>query len=313
MRARCSVCGTANVQPAIDNQTNLTIQHQFAGNTTLQVGYVGQIANHLMVPFKYNQLVYVPGGTPQPSLYFQNGIGPQLAAAIDSTGGTVSGTQSNGRMMYNALQAVLQKTMSKGLQGQVSYTFSKCMTNNSGYYGTWSGARGSNTASPYWQNVYDPGAEWAPCYYDCDQHPDRLRRLRSAGRQGRQFGNDMNRSANAIVGGWTVSPILSLAHWLPDGHVQQRRRSDGNLLRRHPAGLQRSEHRFTVGKTPQRHRVAASSGSILQTTRTTPVASAPALRNLATCEDPATITGTSACRRTSSLRKGSGCSSVLTS
>ncbi|MGB2668366.1 MAG: TonB-dependent receptor [Candidatus Acidiferrum sp.] len=199
----------SNVQPAIDNQTNLTIQHQFAGNTTLQVGYVGQIANHLMVPFKYNQLVYVPGGTPQPSLYFQNGIGPQLAAAIDSTGGTVSGTQSNGRMMYNALQAVLQKTMSKGLQGQVSYTFSKCMTNNSGYYGTWSGARGSNTASPYWQNVYDPGAEWAPCYYDSTNTLTAYAVYDLPVGKGRQFGNDMNRAVNAIVGGWTVSPILS--------------------------------------------------------------------------------------------------------
>jgi hypothetical protein len=35
-----------NVQPALDDQWNLTIQHQFAGNTTLQVGYVGQVGNH---------------------------------------------------------------------------------------------------------------------------------------------------------------------------------------------------------------------------------------------------------------------------
>ena len=40
-----------NVQPAIDDQWNLTIQHQFGSDTTLQVGYVGQTAYHLMVPF----------------------------------------------------------------------------------------------------------------------------------------------------------------------------------------------------------------------------------------------------------------------
>ena len=68
--------------------------------------------------------------------------------------------------MYNALQAVFQKAPSHGLQYQVSYTYGKCMTNNSGYYGTWSNARASNTASPYWQNIYDPKAEWSPCYYD---------------------------------------------------------------------------------------------------------------------------------------------------
>jgi hypothetical protein len=205
----------SNVQPAIDDQTNLTIQHQFNGNTTLQVGYVGQIAYHLMVPFKYNQLVYVPGGTPSPSLYFQNGVGPQLAAAIDSTGGTVSGTQSNGRMMYNALQAVLQKTMSHGLQGQVSYTFSKCMSNNTGYYGTWSGARQSNTASPYWQNIYDPAAEWSPCYYDSTNTLTAYAIYDLPLGRGRQFGNSMNRAADAVVGGWTVSPILSLHTGFP--------------------------------------------------------------------------------------------------
>jgi hypothetical protein len=204
-----------NVQPAIDDQANLTIQHQFSNNLTLQVGYVGQVAYHLMVPFKYNQLVYVPGGTNLPSPYFANGVGPQLAAAIDTTGGTVSGTQSNGRMMYNALQAVLQKTMSRGLQAQVSYTFSKCMSNNTGYYGTWSGARASNTASPYWQNVYDPQAEWAPCYYDATHTLTSYAIYELPIGQGKQFGSNMGKALNEAVGGWTVSPILSLHGGFP--------------------------------------------------------------------------------------------------
>jgi Carboxypeptidase regulatory-like domain len=205
----------SNVQPAIDDQANLTIQHQFSNDLTLQVGYVGQVAYHLMVPFKYNQLVYVPGGPNLPSPYFANGVGPQLAAAIDSTGGTVSGTQSNGRMMYNALQAVLQKTMSRGLEGQVAYTFSKCMSNNTGYYGTWSTARGSNTASPYWQNVYDPSAEWAPCYYDATHTLTAYAVYELPLGQGRKFGSGMNKGVNAVVGGWTVSPILSLHTGFP--------------------------------------------------------------------------------------------------
>ena len=43
-------------------------------------------------------------------------------------------------MMYNSLQAVLQKEMSHGLQYQVAYTYSKCMSDNSGYYGAWNNA-----------------------------------------------------------------------------------------------------------------------------------------------------------------------------
>lgn len=204
-----------NVQPAVDNEWNLTIQQQLGSTTTLQVGYVGQVANHLMVPFKYNQLIYNPPGAPLPSPYLANGVGPQLAAAIDSTGGTISGTQSNGRMMYNALQAVLQQRVSHGLQYQVSYTYSRCMTNNSGYYGTWSTARQSSTASPYWQNIYDPGAEWAPCYYDAANTLVAYAVYELPLGRGRQFGSNMNKAANAVVGGWSVSPIMSLHSGFP--------------------------------------------------------------------------------------------------
>ncbi|MGB2625046.1 MAG: carboxypeptidase regulatory-like domain-containing protein [Candidatus Acidiferrum sp.] len=210
-----------NVQPAISDQANLTIQHQFGNDTTLQVGYVGQVGNHLMVPFKYNQLVALPDsacGTPPctgPSPFFANGEGPALAAIIDSTGGTVSGTQSNGRMMYNALQAVLKKTMNNGLQYQVSYTFSKCMSNNTGYYGTWSTARASSTASPYWQNVYDPQAEWAPCYYDAANTLTSYAVYDLPFGQGKRFGSGMGSAANAVVGGWEISPILSLHTGFP--------------------------------------------------------------------------------------------------
>jgi hypothetical protein len=206
-----------NVQPALDDEFNLTIQHQFAGNLTLQVGYVGQIGTHLMVPFSYGQLVAQPNtacSTPPctaPSPYFA--ANQQLAGLIGDA--NVSGTQSNGRMTYNALQAVLQKTMSHGLQAQLSYTYAKCMTNNSGYYGTWSNVKQSTTASPYWQNVYDPKAEWAPCYYDETQNLTAYAIYELPVGKGKQFGNDMNKVANAVVGGWTVSPILTIHGGFP--------------------------------------------------------------------------------------------------
>jgi hypothetical protein len=205
-----------NVQPAIDDQWNLTVQHQLGAKTTLQVGYVGQVAYHLMVPFYYGQAVAEPNacGTPPctaPSPFFANGQGPALLKAIS----TVSGTQSNGRMMYNALQAVLQKTESHGLQYQVSYTYAKCMSNNTGYYGTWSNARASSTASPYWQNIYDPKAEWAPCYYDETHNLTTYAIYELPFGKGKQFGANMNKAANAVVSGWTVSPIVTLHTGFP--------------------------------------------------------------------------------------------------
>ena len=99
----------------------------------------------------------IPGDIPTaPSPYFAanptlyNVLGSLLSAA------TVSGTKSNGTMRYNSLQAVLQKEISHGLQYQVSYTFSKCMSDSTGYYGAWNNAL---SASAYWQNVYDQRSE----------------------------------------------------------------------------------------------------------------------------------------------------------
>lgn len=207
----------SNVQPAIDDQWNLTVQHQFGGNTTLQIGYVGQVAYHLMVPFSYGQLLAQPStacSTPPctaPSPYFA--ANETLAGIIGDA--NVSGTQSNGRMTYNALQAVLQKTMSNGLQYQVSYTYAKCMSNNTGYYGTWSNARASSTASPYWQNVYDPKAEWAPCYYDEANNLTAYAIYELPIGTGKRFGNGMNKTVNTVVGGWSVSPLLTLHTGFP--------------------------------------------------------------------------------------------------
>jgi hypothetical protein len=210
-----------NVQPAIDDQWNLTVQHQINPTTTFQIGYVAQVAYHLMVPFYYGQAVAEPAsscGKPPctaPSPFFANGSGPALLSAINTGGGTVSGTQSNGRMMYNALQAVLQKQVSHGLQYQVSYTYAKCMSNNTGYYGTWSNQKGSTTASPYWQNIYDPQAEWSPCYYDETHNLTAYAVYDLPFGKGRQYANSMNRAADAVVGGWTVSPILTLHTGFP--------------------------------------------------------------------------------------------------
>jgi hypothetical protein len=202
-----------NVQPALDYQWNLAVQHQFWGDTTFQIGYVGQRGTHLMVPFSYTQSVLLPNtacSTPPctaPSPFFAKN--PTFLQTISSVAG---GTQSNGNMTYNSLQAVLQKQMGHGLQYQVSYTFSKCMSDSTGYYGAWSNAL---SASAYWQNIYDRKSEWAPCYYDASHVLSAYAVYELPFGHGKALGNNMNKVLNAVVAGWTVSPILSLRTGFP--------------------------------------------------------------------------------------------------
>jgi len=108
-------------------------------------------------------------------------------------------------MGYNSLQAVLQKQMGHGLQYQVSYTFSKCMSDSTGYYGAWNNAL---SASAYWQNVYDKKSEWAPCYYDATQVLTGYAIYELPFGRGKTLARDANKVVNAVIGGWSVSPIF---------------------------------------------------------------------------------------------------------
>jgi hypothetical protein len=200
------------VQPAIADEWNFTVQHQFAGNTTVQVGYVGQRGTHLMVPFDYAQRVLLPNSscaTPPctvPSPYFA--ANPALYSALTPPGGspTVSGTKSNGTMRYNSLQAVVQKQMTHGLQYQVAYTLSRCMSDNTGYYGAWVNAL---SASAYWQNVYDQKSEYAPCYYDATHVVSAYAIYDLPFGRGKMLGKNANAVVNGVIGNWEVSPIIS--------------------------------------------------------------------------------------------------------
>ncbi len=119
---------------------------------------------------------------------------------------TVSGTKSNGTMRYNSLQAVLQKQMTHGLQYQVAYTLSRCMSDSTGYYGAWNNAL---SASAYWQNVYDQKSEYAPCYYDATHVISAYAIYDLPFGRGRMFGKNANAVVNGVIGGWQLSPILS--------------------------------------------------------------------------------------------------------
>jgi hypothetical protein len=189
-----------NVRPAAVNQWNFSTQYQFNNSTTLQVGYIGQRSTHLMVPMPYFQRKLNPDGSTSPSPYLSGN--PALSAI-----GQISGTESNGTQSYNALQVVLHETSSSGLQYQVAYTYSKCLTNSSGYYGSWGGQ--AVPTSPYWQNLYDMKAEWGPCYYDVTHVLSSYAVYELPVGRGKHFGKDMSRALDAVIGGWQTSGILS--------------------------------------------------------------------------------------------------------
>ena len=201
-------------QPSVAKQWNFSIQHELTNATSLQLGYVGQYADNLAQPMWLIQSMN-PVAVPDPAhpgkFIIQTTPGPYLQGnpTLKSELGAISGTFSNAWMDYNALQAVLQKRMSSGLQGQVAYTYSKCMTNSGGYYGSW-GSTQASPGMPYWQNVYDGKTEKGPCFYDETHNLTSYVLYQLPFGHGKKFGSGMNKAANAVVGGWEVSGILTM-------------------------------------------------------------------------------------------------------
>jgi hypothetical protein len=194
------------VQPALDQQWNLTLQQEIAPTTTVQLGYVAQKADHLMVPMPYLQKQLINGVATTP-FYFQGN--PALINDLSN----VSGTASVGYMNYNSLQAVLQQRIAHGLAGQVAYTWSHCFTNNSGYYGIGNG--GATSASPYYQNLYNPAGDYASCYYNSNNIVSAYATYDLPVGRGKQFGANMNPVVNQVVGGWQASTIVSTHSGFP--------------------------------------------------------------------------------------------------
>ena len=192
-----------NVRPAVVQQWNLSVQRQFTGDTTLEVGYVGQHGTHLMVPMPYFQLQLLgrsADGKPitAPSPYLSGN--PALKNI-----GQISGTESNGNQRYDALQTTLKKRFGQGLQAQVAYTFSKAMANSSGYYGSWGGQ--TTPSSPYWQNLYNGKAEWGPTFYDSKHLLSVYAVYELPVGRGKKFGDKIHPVANAVVSNWQISGI----------------------------------------------------------------------------------------------------------
>jgi hypothetical protein len=194
------------VRPAVANQWNLTVQEQVTPTLTVTAAYVGQRSTHLMVPMPYYQKVLNSDGTVSPSRYLAGN--PTLMSEI----GNISGTASIGNQSYHSFQLVAQKRLSASLQFNASYTFSKCMTDNLGYYG-----QGGQSGQVNWyaQNIYNQAADWGPCDYDAKSNfvANAVYGLPFGHKQ--KFGANMNKVADAVVGGWQLSGILSLHSGFP--------------------------------------------------------------------------------------------------
>jgi hypothetical protein len=130
---------------------SLDIQHQLAAKTTASIGYVGTFGTHSDSLRNINQPL------PDGAYDFNPGLndGSVVQDTIVPYKGFTSINQHTpgGATAYSGLQAHIAHQLSRGLQAEASYTFSKTMTDASAF-----------GAVP--QNAYNPAAEWSLASYD---------------------------------------------------------------------------------------------------------------------------------------------------
>ncbi|HKM79652.1 MAG TPA: TonB-dependent receptor [Candidatus Acidoferrum sp.] len=249
-----------NFRPALIQQWNLTIQHQFSNTLSFQIGYVGQKGAHLLNFEDVDQRIGLNaqgtlaqpgqpivsdaagpflGGLGGPCTFNPQGagvFGTATATSVTYAGNWNCGTpgslynadasgngfntfgplaganMSNSNQRYDGLQAILKEHGYHGLDAQLAYTFSKCLSNSPGYFGTgWGTANAqSSGGQPGWENIYDPNLNWGPCYYDQKHIIAGYFSYELPFGRGKAFGKDANPVVNAVIGNWQISGILTL-------------------------------------------------------------------------------------------------------
>jgi hypothetical protein len=191
-----------NLRPQFTQQYNLSLEHEFTNTMSLTAAYVGHTATHLVAPTDWNQPLPGTGAAiTWPAFQLRR---PLYSVLPDVT--QISGTASWGVSRYHSLQVSARQRYADGLEYLLSYTFSKSMTDNLGYYGSGGvAAQGAYSANHYDRRGYNYG----PAFFDATHNFVWAGTYDLPFGKGRKFGDGWNGGVNAIFGGWNLSSIVS--------------------------------------------------------------------------------------------------------
>ncbi len=188
-----------NLQPAVDQQWNLVIERQLESHTTVSLGYVGNKIDHLSDIYLFNQKQLNSAGVAVP--------GPFETQLIANGVGQARWNGSDGVSRYNALEAVIRQRDYHGLDMQFAYTWSKCMTNTLGYFGSYGDEEGAGESQTqatqnFFQNEYDPMGDYGRCTTDVAGLFNGYAVYDLPFGRGRSLGSSVSRPVDEVIGGW---------------------------------------------------------------------------------------------------------------
>ena len=199
-----------DLRPQLTKQWNVFVERKLTNTLSGQLGYVGSRSDHMVVPFDFNQPEADPGPVSTWRPLAQRRPLYQLNTDLD---GPTSGTNSIGIGKYDALQASVRQRPTDGLEFLASYTWSKALSDNAGYYGV----NGTQTAIQGWYYLdsTDPLRDYGRSTYDMRHVFSFAANYDLPFGKDRKYGSDWGPAQNAVLGGWQLNTIFQAHTGLP--------------------------------------------------------------------------------------------------
>jgi hypothetical protein len=207
-----------NYRPAVSNQWNLSIQRQVGSSFTGQAAYVGQHTDHIAAIYNMGQNFLLPDGTAIPGPYLSGNAALKNAGTGQQRLNTSTAIQN-----YEALQLMGQERLTKGLAFQFNYTWSKCLTDNQGYYGRYGNAAAAQTPADvsFQSYVYNVrGLDYGLCDADVTHNFNGYLNYDLPFGKDRMLGKNSPKVVNAILGDWHYDTIFTVHGGLPVSMIQ---------------------------------------------------------------------------------------------
>jgi Carboxypeptidase regulatory-like domain len=199
-RANLLLTGDAMCGPAVDPgcQTLTVFPNLAAG---------GLLANPVITNFLFS-------GTPADLafIYLTNGLTGTVPFLANPNTGVVDLITNRARYRYNSLQTEFRRRLSRGLEFQANYTFSKTLTDALGV--------GQTRFEPFLDNN-NPNLEYQRADYDSTHVFNFNNIYELPFGKGRRF-LDRGGLVNAVLGGWQLSSIVRISTGAPLTLIDQR-------------------------------------------------------------------------------------------
>ncbi len=202
-----------NFEPGMVQQFNVNVEHQIPGDIILTAGYAGSRGTHMLIDgnnLNINTpnacgvvagytLGCGPGGTFIPARY-----GTQFP------GQAINNITDEGNAHYNSLQIKAEtKNARNGLYALVSYTYSRAYDN--GY----ADGLGSSIGAVYYGLPNWSKLDWALSQINLNNNFTASVIYDLPFGNGKRFGSNWSKPANAILGGWQLTVIEHISSGFP--------------------------------------------------------------------------------------------------